>query len=74
MSEERQKVEVFLREWFKAHSIVYPSDVADALKMDYSKVVEIFDKLEADGKLEKAKFAGYKLEMRAEQRKGEVES
>jgi hypothetical protein len=51
MSEEKEKVESFLREWFKTRFIVFPSDVADALKMDYSKVVEMFDKLEAEGKL-----------------------
>jgi hypothetical protein len=58
MSEEKEKVESFLREWFKTRFIVYPSDAADALKMDYSKAMEIFDKLEAEGKLERAKFAG----------------
>jgi hypothetical protein len=48
MSEEKEKVESFLREWFKTRFIVFPSDVADALKMDYSKVVEIFDKLRVE--------------------------
>jgi Mn-dependent DtxR family transcriptional regulator len=66
MSEEKEKVESFLRDWFKKHSTVYPSDVADALKMNYSNVVEIFGKLEVEGKLERAKFVGYKLEMRTE--------
>jgi predicted ArsR family transcriptional regulator len=53
VDEAKLRIETFLRKYLKTHKQVYPSDVADALGLDYELTREIFDILEKEGKLEK---------------------
>jgi len=53
IEEAKRRVVNFLREYFKTHEYVYPSDVAEKLGLKYELVREVFDLLEKEGKLEK---------------------
>jgi predicted ArsR family transcriptional regulator len=44
----------YLKEQFKKKKQVYPSDVADALGLDYCVVRQVFDALEKEGQVKKA--------------------
>ena len=56
LSIEQAKVEViaYLKEHFKNEKQVYPSDVADALGLDYCVVRQVFDALEEGGMVHEA--------------------
>ena len=43
-------IESYLKEQFKKQQRVYPSDVADVLKLNYETVHKVFDDLEREGK------------------------
>jgi predicted ArsR family transcriptional regulator len=51
LSIEEAKAEViaYLKEYFKTEKHVYPSDVADALGLNYCVVRRVFDALEEAG-------------------------
>ncbi len=51
--EAKRRIIQFLEDYMKKHECVYPSDVADALGLEYELVREIFDILEKEGKLER---------------------
>lgn len=55
VKEAKLLIEIFLRNYLKTHKQVYPSDVADELELDYEVTRKVFDILEHEGKLEKAK-------------------
>lgn len=55
LKEAKLFIETFLRDYLKTHKQVYPSDVADELGLDYEVTREVFDILEKERKLEKAK-------------------
>jgi hypothetical protein len=48
-------VESYLKKHFKKEKQVYPSDVADALDLDYVVVRQVFDELESEGKLRESR-------------------
>lgn len=41
-------------EYYNSHAVAYPDDVADALGLNLRKVIEVVDKLIAEGKIEVA--------------------
>jgi predicted house-cleaning noncanonical NTP pyrophosphatase (MazG superfamily) len=45
------KAEEEILEYYKIHKEAYPSDVADALRIDYNLVWEITEKLKSQGRL-----------------------
>lgn len=53
VEEAKLMVENFLKEYLKEHETVYPSDVADALGLDYELVRNVIDMLIKEDKLEK---------------------
>ena len=53
VEEAKPVVEAFLRDYMKTHEHVYPSDVADELRLKYELAREIFNILEKEGKLKK---------------------
>lgn len=48
-------IESYLKEQFKKQQQVYPSDVADALKLNYETVRKVFDELEREGKIQESR-------------------
>jgi DNA-binding MarR family transcriptional regulator len=57
LSVEQTKAQImaYLREHFKKEKQIYPSDVADALGLDYSVVREVFDELEQEGQIQESR-------------------
>lgn len=51
LKQAKKIVEPFLRQYFKKHKQIYPSDVADVLCLKYERVREVFLTLESEGKL-----------------------
>jgi hypothetical protein len=51
ITEARKIVEAFLKEHFKKNKSIYPSDVADALALPYSTVLEVIEAMEKEKKL-----------------------
>jgi DNA-binding MarR family transcriptional regulator len=57
LSIEQTKAQImaYLREQFKKEKQIYPSDVADALGLDYSVVRKVFDELEQEGQIQESR-------------------
>jgi hypothetical protein len=53
LKEAKKLVKTFLRKYLKENRRVYPSDVADALCLEYERVCEVFNVLEKEKKLRK---------------------
>lgn len=53
LREAKKLVNAFLKKYLKENRRVYPSDVADALCLEYERVYEVFNVLEKEGKLRK---------------------
>ncbi|MCJ7635104.1 hypothetical protein MUP77_22275 [Candidatus Bathyarchaeota archaeon] len=53
LKEVKKLVKTFLKRYLEENKRVYPSDVADALCLDYESVRKVFDALEKDGQLRK---------------------
>lgn len=53
LREAKKLVNTFLKKYLKENSRVYPSDVADALHLEYDRVCEVFKALEKEEKLKK---------------------
>jgi hypothetical protein len=53
LKEAKKLVKAFLKKYLEENSRVYPSDVADALCLEYERVCEVFNALEEEGKLRK---------------------
>jgi hypothetical protein len=53
LGEAKRLVSMFLKKYLKENRRVYPSDVADALCLEYEKVCEVFSLLEREGRLKK---------------------
>ncbi len=53
LKEAKKLVKNFLKKYLEENRRVYPSDVADALCLEYERVCEVFNVLEEEGKLRK---------------------
>jgi predicted ArsR family transcriptional regulator len=51
LAEAKSAVEAYLKKVFRRKKQVYPSDVADALGLEYEVVREVFAALEKEGKI-----------------------
>ena len=51
LTEAKAAVEAYLKKIFRRKKQVYPSDVADALGLEYEVVREVFEALEKEGKI-----------------------
>ncbi len=51
VKEAKPLVEKFIKKHLKTHECVYPSDVADNLRLEYGLVMELFDILEKEEKI-----------------------
>ena len=54
LEDSKALVETFLKKEFKEKKQVYPSDVADALGLEYETVREVFAALEEEGKIQES--------------------
>jgi ASC-1-like (ASCH) protein len=54
IEEAKSQIQDYLRDYFENNEKVYPSDVADALKIDYEVVREAFAIMEKEGKLKES--------------------
>jgi len=55
IDEAKLMIQKYLKGFFKKNKRVYPSDIADALGLNYETVREVFDVLESEGKLKECK-------------------
>jgi predicted ArsR family transcriptional regulator len=55
MEQTKVLVMSYLKEHFKKEHQVYPSDVADALGLQYEVVRQVFDELEKEGKIQESR-------------------
>jgi hypothetical protein len=54
IEQAKSQVIAYLKEQFNKEKQVYPSDVADALSLDYDVVRQVFDAVEETGMVQKA--------------------
>ena len=52
LEEAKAMIEAYLRKVFKKKKRIYPSDVADALGLEYETVRKVFKELEREGKIQ----------------------
>ena len=55
LQETKVLVETYLKKQFKKNKQVYPSDVADALGLNYEIIRQVFATLESEGKIQESR-------------------